>query len=136
MTQNAFFIIIIIASLPDHNSLQEDFTALFTVSNDSDLDFNVRKFVDISFKHVFNTTYMSDMPIPHLYSQRDLGLALLEYLSWDKHYKFIISRAYKVLGLIRCTFVYFIGKVTSSLFHSVVAPTFNERYRKNSLSCH
>ena len=74
---------------------------------------------------------MSDTCIPHLDSHKDLGLVLSENLSWDKHYKFIIACAkcaYKALGIIRHRFVCFIGKVTSSLLHSVVASTFDERY--------
>ena len=94
-------------SFSDHNSLQDDiFAALFTWSKDTDLDFNLRKFVHLSFKHIFNTTYiMSDTPIPYLDSHKDLGLILSEDLSWDKHYKFIIAHAYKLLGLIRCKFI-------------------------------
>ena len=41
--------------------------------------------------------------IPRLDSHTDLGIILSEDLSWDKHYKSITARAYKMLGLIRCT---------------------------------
>ena len=69
------------------------------------LYFNLNKFVHISIKHKFNTTYtMSDIPIPHIDHHKDLGLLLSEDLSWDRHYKFIISHAYKTLGLIHRTF--------------------------------
>ena len=46
---------------------------------------------------------MSNSIIPHVHSHKDLGLILTEDLSWDKHYKDITARAYKMLGLIRCT---------------------------------
>ena len=36
-----------ISSLSDHSALQEDITALFTWSRDSDMDFNLKKFVFI-----------------------------------------------------------------------------------------
>jgi len=36
---------------------------------------------------------------------KDLGLLLSEDLSWDRHYKFIVSRAYKTLGVIHHTFI-------------------------------
>ena len=35
---------------------------------------------------------------------RDLGLMVSNDLTWDKHYEYIIARAYKVLGLIHRTF--------------------------------
>jgi len=36
-------------------------------------------------------------------SHKDLGIIISEDLSWNKHYSFIIARAYKILGLICCT---------------------------------
>jgi len=39
-------------------------------------------------------------------SHRDLGLVLSDNLSWDKRYKLISARAYKILGLSYCTRVY------------------------------
>ena len=35
---------------------------------------------------------------------KDLGLIVSNNITWDKHYKYIIARAYKILGLIRRTF--------------------------------
>ena len=94
-----------ISTLSDYCALQEDITALFTWSRDSDLDFNLKKFVHLSFKSKLDTTYtISDTRIPHSDSHKDLGLILSEDLRWDKHYKAITARAYKVLGLIRRTF--------------------------------
>jgi len=78
---------------------------LFCWSMDSDLNFNLKKFVQLSFKHNFNTTFtMGNTPIPHVESHKDLGLILSEDLSWSRHYKFIITSAYKILGLICRTF--------------------------------
>ena len=94
-----------ISTLSDYSALQEDISALFTWSRDSDLDFNLKKFVHLSFKSKLDTTYtISDTRIPHSDSHKDLGLILSEDLRWDKHYKAITARAYKVLGLIRRTF--------------------------------
>ena len=41
--------------------------------------------------------------ISHQDSHKDLGIIISEDLSWNKHYSFIIVRAYKILGLIRRT---------------------------------
>ena len=50
----------------DYNALQEDITALFTRSRESDLDFNLDKFVHLSFKCKLETTYTaSDTAMPH-----------------------------------------------------------------------
>ena len=48
---------------------------------------------------------MSDTYIPRMDSHKDLGIILSEDLSWGKHYKSITACAYKVLGLIRRTFL-------------------------------
>ena len=64
-----------ISSISDQNILQEDIDALFTWSKDSDLNFNLKKFVHLSFKPKFNTTYnMSDTCIPRMVSHKNLGI--------------------------------------------------------------
>ena len=56
-------------TLANSNSLQEDITALFGWSMDSDLNFNVYKYV--SFKCTFNTTYtMDNTPISQVQSHK------------------------------------------------------------------
>ena len=100
MTPSVFFT----STLSDHIALQEDITAIFTWSLDSDMDFNFKKFIHLSFKSKLDTIYtISDTPIPRSDSHKDLGIILSVDLSWDKHYKTITSRAYKLLGLIRRT---------------------------------
>ena len=70
-----------ISTLSDYCALQEDITALFTWSRDSDLDFNLKKFVHLSFKSKLDTTYtISDTRIPHSDSHKDVGLILSEDL--------------------------------------------------------
>ena len=94
-----------IKSLSDQNALQECITALFVWSQDNDLNFNIKKFIHLSFKQKFLTTYlMSNSIIPHVNSHRDLGITLSEDLSWEKHHNTIIACAYRSLGLIRRTF--------------------------------
>ena len=93
-----------INTLSDHIALQEDITAIFTWSLDSAMDFNFKKFIHLSFKSKLDTIYtISDTRIPRSDCHKDLGIILSVDLSWDKHYKIITSRAYKLLGLIRRT---------------------------------
>ena len=94
-----------VRTLSDHTALQDDSTALLTWSRDVDLDFSLKKFIHLSFKRKLDATYsMPNSIIPHVDSHKDLGLILSEDLSWDKHYKDITVRAYKMLGLICRTF--------------------------------
>ena len=94
-----------INTLSDHITLQEDITAVFTWSQDFNMDFNVKKFIHLSFKSKLNTIYtISDTCIPRSDSHKNLGITLSVDLSWNKHYKTITARAYKVLGLICRTF--------------------------------
>ena len=88
----------------DRNALQEDIDSLFSWSRDSDLNFNLKKCVHLSFKHNIDTVYtLSDITIPCNTCHKDLGIILSSDLNWNDHYKSITVRAYKVLGLIRHT---------------------------------
>jgi len=90
-----------ICTLTDSVILQENVIALFTWSRDTDLNFNLKKFVHLLFKRKLETTYtISDITISRNDSHKDLGLALSDNLSCDKHYKSISACAYKILGLI------------------------------------
>ena len=94
-----------INTLSDHIAPQENFTAVFTWSQDFHMDFNFKKFIHLSFKSKLDTIYtISDTCIPCSDSHKDLGITLSVDLSWNKHYKTITARLYKVLGLIRRTF--------------------------------
>ena len=77
-----------IKSVSDKEDLQDNITALFAWSQDNDLNFNIKKFIHLSFKRKFHTTYsMSDSIIPHVDSHKDLGVILSEDLNWEKHHK-------------------------------------------------
>jgi len=95
-----------IIGYPDQNTLHDhDINGLSDWSNTCELNFNLNKTVDLSFKSKIVTSYkLFETSISHSDSHKDLGLMVSEYLSWDKHYSFIIARAYKVLRLIHRTF--------------------------------
>ena len=88
----------------DQIALQEDVNALITWSSTTDMNFNLKKTVHLSFKCKAATSYyMFDTVISHQDSHKDLGIIISEDLSWNIHYSFIIARAYIILGLIRRT---------------------------------
>ena len=96
-----------ISTLSDYSSLQENVTALLTWSRHSDLDFNLKKFVHLSFKCKLDTTQLYYIWHTHtchtVILKKDFGLILSQDLYWNKHYKTITACAYKVLRLICCT---------------------------------
>ena len=107
-----------IKSLSDQQVLQDTITALFAWSLDSDLNFNIKKFIHLSFQRKFETTYsMSDSIIPHVGSHKDLGVILSEDLSWEKHHNVHHDQ-------VVCIF----SKITNTLLYSDLATTFDERY--------
>ena len=70
-----------ITILKDINLLQEDITSLFGWSMDSDLNFNLKKFVQLLFKCNFSTTCTMDIYNTHIQSKvflKTLGL----YCQW------------------------------------------------------
>jgi len=82
----------------DQLALKEDVNALVTWSGTTDMNFNLRKTVYLSFKRKTATSYsMFEIAISQQDSHKDLGIIISEDLSWIKHYSFIIARAYKIL---------------------------------------
>ena len=51
-----------------------------------------------------HTYYINGSPITTSDHYKDLGVILTTNLSWSKHYHYIVSKAYKSLGMIRRTF--------------------------------
>ena len=102
-----------VSSVTDQTHLQEDINAILTWSKLSQLNFNISKCTYISFKPKFIFTYnLSDTAISSSNFQKDVGLIVSNNLSWLNHYNHIISRTYKILGLICQSF--------SSSLHSSV----------------
>jgi len=82
--------------------LQEDLNALFNWMTSAHLN---SKCMQVSFKSTLASSYcISGTAVTHTNTYKDLGLAIFENLSWADHHGNIIAQAYKILGLIRCTF--------------------------------
>ena len=66
-----------IHTVTDRNALQADINSLFSWSRDSNLNFNLKKCVHLSFKHNIDTVYtLSDITIPCNMCHKDLGIIL------------------------------------------------------------
>ena len=94
-----------ISSISDQAFLQDDLNTLCSWATSLQLKFNLSKCTQVSFKSGLPTSYdmlQSALLCTDIY--RDLGLMVSNDLTWDKHYEYIIARAYKVLGLIHRTF--------------------------------
>ena len=80
-----------------------DFIARWSIQ--SSLKFNTTKSVHLSFKSKVTTTFkLLDVPVVTNTTHKDLGIILSVDLSWDYHYEHITSKAYRMLGLLHCTF--------------------------------
>ena len=97
-----------VSSSLDCADLQNDLTTLSQWSSMSELCFNANKCWHL---HSYNsvTSYTSNyqlnnLPISSADFFRDLGIIFSDDLSWNKHYKAILTRAYNQLNLIWRTF--------------------------------
>ena len=84
---------------------KRDLQNLFHWSKYWNLQFNKRKCVLLRFSAKcpltsYNYT-IGDNPIATTEHHKDLGVIMSNNLSWAEHLKFISSRAYKLLGLVR-----------------------------------
>ena len=73
------------------------------------LCFNPKKCVLVRFypsphSSITNNYLINDLPISNQNLYRDLGVILTSNLSWNEHYKHLLSNAYRILSLTRHTF--------------------------------
>ena len=97
-------------SKTDTDKLQEDINSANDWSHFTNLLFNIAKFFHIRFlpKPPLNPDTLvytvNGNPIKTTLRHKNLGITFTADLNWTEHYKIITTRAYRTLGLIRCTF--------------------------------
>ena len=115
-----------VSSPNDSYRLQQDLSKLLEWSHFWELPLNESKCTTMHF-HFQNFCsydyYLNNLMLPFESFHRDLGVVFSENLKWGPHYKLIVSRAYKILGLLRRVF-YTISCVQSkrTLYLSLVKP--------------
>ena len=97
-----------ISTLADCAALQNDANSFIEWSTKWNLLLNeekcsVLRFTTNSFTIYKNYTIKSK-PITSKNFEKDLGIIVSADLKWNQHYQFILSKAYKMLGLVRQTF--------------------------------
>ena len=94
-----------IGGYPDQTHLQSDINSLYEWSCTWHLSFNKGKFTLIRFFANIETTYtIEDTPITLRSSHKDLGVIISNDLKWNDHIHYILSKAYRMLHLLRRTF--------------------------------
>ena len=97
-----------IMSDSDHQLLQEDLNSLSQWSREWKLLFNESKFRLLQFRssavRSVRTYNICGQNIEPSTCHKDLGILLTDLLTWEEHYNYISSRAYKQLGLLKRTF--------------------------------
>ena len=96
-----------IKSYTDQQLLQTDLNLLSNWSVVSHLSFNLSKSVHISFNSKLFTSYtyeLNNCLVNSQSSHKDLGVIISTDLQWHHHHDNILSKAYKIFGIIRRTF--------------------------------
>ena len=100
-----------IDNVEDHHKLQQDLQNLTSWSEKWNLHFNEKKSVLLRYNSRgtyparLQTYYINNRCITSKQNHKDLGVLMRTDLSWSDHYDYILSKAYKTMGLLRRTLV-------------------------------
>ena len=98
-----------INEMEDCSALQQDLHNLTLWSDSWNLPFNESKCILLRFSSrpidpsLKQTYYVNNCPVATKTHHKDLGIIMSTDLSWRNHYDYLLSKAYKTLGLLRRT---------------------------------
>ena len=99
-----------ISNYSDSRCLQDDISRLATWSSTWSLSFNDKKcsifsvFSSGHYSQVFYPYSLNDVILTRENTHNDLGIVLTSDLKWRDHYKSIMAKSYKIIGLLRRVF--------------------------------
>ena len=83
------------------SAFQNDLDSASLWSKRNDMCFNPQKSVHLSINSIVTTNHkIADTQVVTNSSHKDLSITISSDLSWDQHYKNIIPKAYRMLGLL------------------------------------
>ena len=104
----------------DQQLLQDDLNSLPHWSKLVDHSFNPNKCIHICINpKIIQSYFLGDNIIPTRLIQNDLGVAICDNLHWSEHHNNILSKAYKMLGLVRCTFCPNVSTMTKTKLYKL-----------------
>ena len=131
----------------DSYALQQDLHNLASWSEYWNLHFNESKCVLLRFSSspvissFAQTYFINNCSVALRESHKDLGIVMSHDLSWNKHYDYLLSKAYRTLGLLRRTIsntvsiytctegsIHITSKIEAKLLFSHLAPSDLERH--------
>ena len=99
----------------DQQLLQDDLNSLLHWSKLVNLSFNPNKCIHICINpKIIQSYFLGDNIIPTRSIQNNLGVAICDNLHWSEHHNNILFKAYKMLGLVSCTFCANVSTMTKT----------------------
>lgn len=111
----------------DNNKLQSDVNNLVKWSDTWLLKFHPDKCASISIRNKSNnnpphTYYMKDHPLKQSKCEKDIGVQIDEFLSFDTHINQAINKSNRILAIVRKTFDYMDKRIFMQLYKGLIRP--------------